>query len=625
VPRVSSRENRIHHAGKIRNKHLWLWFPLAIVVLSIALYINTLENSYVLDDKGIITENEFTSRGFSGIPDLLTTSYWEGVGINVRSYRPLAPVTFAIEVGTWGKNPMISHFFNLVIYLLTGVILLFFLKRFFEKIDPAITPAIPFITTILFLAHPIHTEVVANIKSRDAMFELLFLLLSVHFLFRHIETHKIRDLAVSVAFFFPAMLSKESAVSYIVMVPVILILFDDRSFRTKMQITLVYLIPVIFFLILYLVFSDFSGFVPLNILNNSLVSLAPATEIWATKFLIPGKYLVLLAFPHPLVYDYSYNQIPLTGFSNPAVWFSMVIYFSASIFLVSVLFKRLLGKIVPPWNLVVSFSVAWFIMGFFASSNLLILIGSTMGERFMYSSSLGFILVMVYGFYRLVFLLKQKKKFSGVVVVMIIYLLGLILFSGYFLKTIDRNKAWKNDLTLCLTDIKYLGENAKANEFLSNFYEKQGDEAIDREVKKSNYKKAIELKEKAVFIYPESVETQQQLGYLYGKTGQFEKAIEKYKFAIRLNPREISNYVQIGKAYGMVHRVRDGLVYLEKGEKINPGNAELLVNMGIAYAQTGEMEKAVIYFEKAHARDTSNKKIADYLTFAKNRVDIHKK
>jgi hypothetical protein len=37
------------------------------------------------------------------------------------------------------------------------------------------------------------------------------------------------------------------------------------------------------------------------------------------------------------------------------------------------------------------------------------------------------------------------------------------------------------------------------------------------------------------------------------------------------------------------------------------------------------MEKAVIYFEKAHAGDTANKKIADYLTFAKNRVDIHKK
>jgi protein O-mannosyl-transferase len=624
LTRVPKTKKIIYETGKIPDKRIWLWFSLIIAVLSIILYINTLGNSYALDDKGIITENKFTSRGFSGIPDLLTTSYWEGVGINVRSYRPLAPVTFAIEVGIWGKNPMISHFFNLVIYFLTGVILLFFLKRFFEKIDPASTPVIPFITTILFLAHPIHTEVVANIKSRDAMFELLFLLISVENLFRYMETHKIRDLTVSVASFFPAMLSKESAISYIVLVPVILILFDDCSIRTKMQTSLVYVIPVVFFLILYLVFSDFSGFIPLNILNNSLVSPAPAAEILATKFLITGKYLALLAYPHPLVYDYSYNQIPLTGFSNPAVWFSIVIYFSAVIFLISILWRRLSGKTVTPGNLVVSFSVAWFIMGFFASSNLLMLIGSTMGERFMYSPSLGFSLLLVYGFYRLALWLKQHTK-TGNALVAWMFLPGLILFTGYILKTIDRNKAWKNDFILCSTDIRYLGENAKANDFLANIYRKKGDEATDQAVKNHNFKKAIELKEKAVFIYPERTETQQQLGFLYGKTGQFEKAIETYKFAIRLNPREISNYVQIGKAYGMVHMVREGLVYLEKGEKIDPGNAELLVNLGIAYAQTGEMEKAVAYFEKALARDPSNKKIADYLTFAKNRSDIQKK
>ena len=602
---------------KTRNKFTLLWFSCVIAVLSVILYINTLQNSYTLDDKGIITENKFTSSGFSGIPRLLTTSYWEGVGINVRSYRPLAPVTFAAEVGIWGKNPMVSHFFNLLIYMMTGVLLLFFLKRLFGKIDPDIPLMIPFIIVILFLAHPIHTEVVANIKGRDSMFEFFFLVLSAYFLFKYLETYKKADLVMSVLSFFPALLSKESAITFFVMVPVVLILFDNRSIAQKVVITLLYIIPVGLFLLLYLNFSDFQGFKQLHILDNALIVNAPSGEIWATKFLILGKYLALLIFPHPLVFDYSYNQIPMTNLSSPLVWLSIFIYFSITVFLVYILQKRLAGKTVSAGALVFAFSIAWFFMGFFASSNLVMLIGSTMGERFMYSPSLGFVIILVYGLYKIV-LFAQKSKQAGKTTAIILYLFCAILLVPYLLKTIDRNKAWKNDFTLYSTDLRYLGENVKANDFLANLYRKDGDKATDPAVKNDCYKRAIELKEKAIKIYPKVPEIQQQLAFLYGNTGQFEKAIETYKVAIELNPGEILNYIQIGKAYGMINRIRDGLPYLQKAEKINPDNADLVSTLGITYANTGDADRAIVYFEKTLAKDPSNKQIADYLAFIKN-------
>ncbi len=44
--------------------------------------------------------------------------------------------------------------------------------------------AIPLIATLLFVVHPVHTEVVANIKSRDEILSLLFTLFSLSFLLK---------------------------------------------------------------------------------------------------------------------------------------------------------------------------------------------------------------------------------------------------------------------------------------------------------------------------------------------------------------------------------------------------------------------------------------------------------
>ncbi|MEI7663434.1 MAG: tetratricopeptide repeat protein [Bacteroidota bacterium] len=621
---AAKTEKKSPPAVNVAKRRIWIWFSLAIALLSAVLYLNTLRNSYALDDKGIITENKITSRGFAGIPALLTTSYWEGIGLNVRSYRPLSPVTFAVEIGLWGKNPMVSHFFNMVIYLVTGLILLFFLKRLYGKIDPAIPPVISFITAALFLAHPVHTEVVANIKGRDSMLELTFLLLSALFLFRYLATKKSGDLVLSVVSFFPALLSKESAITYLVMVPVMLVLFDNRSTGKKAETTLFYLVPVVMFLILYFCYSNVQGFKQLHMMDNALIVAAPAGQVWATKFLILGKYLALLVYPHPLVYDYSYNQIPLTGFSDPAVWLSVLIYLFATLFLVYLLVKKLSGGKITQAGQVVAFSVSWFFMGFVASSNIFILIGSTMGERFMYSPSLGFVLMLVYFSYRAVKSVNSKKQF-GPPAAYLFYFCSALLLTGYLVKTVDRNRDWKDDHTLFKNDLEYLGQNAKANDYLANLYRNDGDKATDQAMKNDFYKKAIELKEKAVSINPRVPEIQQQLAFLYGNTGQFEKAINTYKTAIELNPGEQQNYIQIGKAYGMLQRFQDGLAYLQQAEKINPDDANLLSALGVTYAQTGDPARAIGYFEKALAKDPSNKQISMYLATARLQVKQQKR
>jgi len=63
--------------------------------------------------------------------------------------------------------------------------------------------SIPFIATMLFAGHPIHTEVVANIKGRDEIMSLLFSLLALFAAVKYVKTQKITDLIWGAVVFFP--------------------------------------------------------------------------------------------------------------------------------------------------------------------------------------------------------------------------------------------------------------------------------------------------------------------------------------------------------------------------------------------------------------------------------------
>ena len=593
-------------------KHHWGWFSAALAALCIIIYGNTLRNDYALDDKFIITENKFTQKGFAGIPDLLTSSYWKGTEANVRSYRPLAPMTFALEVGLWGNKPAICHLINLIIYIITGLVLLYFVRQVFSLADPKIPPVISLIATALFLAHPVHTEAVANIKSRDTLFELLFVLISAMLLLKYLKNNHIWPLAGSIFSFFLALFSKESAITFVLLVPVIIVLFFRKSPGKTVLISMLYLIPVIVFLICYANFSGYREFGQMHFLNNVLATSAPWGTIWATKFYILGKYLFLLIMPYPLVYDYSYNQVPLTGFSNPVVWVSLMIYLSALFFLIMVLYRKIKRIPVNPGSLLVAYAISWFFMGLFVSSNLVILIGSTMGERFLYIPSLGFIMIFVYGLYTL-FNLKVMKKLPGGVNRIGFFLLVSGLLVCYSIQTMERNTAWRDDFTLCSHDIRYLGNNVKANIFLAYLYRQKGDQATDSASRTAYYQNAIGFNEKALSIYGRLTDVEQSLAFLYGSTGNYGKAVEKYQAVIQANPGVAGNYIQIGKALGFMGQYRKGIEFLLQGEKISPGHPELMSLLGIFYAKSGEPSNAVSWFEKLLDKDPSNRQAKEYV------------
>ena len=180
-------------------------YSLFLGFIAFCIYANTLQNGYALDDLTAIQDNSLVRKGITAIPEILSTPYHYG-SFRAREngpaiddlYRPLSLVIFSIEYQIVGDNPVLGHLANLLLY--AGCVILFFL--FLYNLFKRQRPALAFIGALLFALHPIHTEVVANIKSADELLCFFFGLLSLNTFMKYLDDNDSRFLISGLIFYF---------------------------------------------------------------------------------------------------------------------------------------------------------------------------------------------------------------------------------------------------------------------------------------------------------------------------------------------------------------------------------------------------------------------------------------
>src|ERR1035437_2365749 len=196
-----------------KNKNLIYW---VIIAFTFIVYGNSILNDYALDDIVVVSQNDFVHKGFGGIKDIMTTDMFVGFDKKENGlvaggrYRPLSLITLAIEYQFLGLSPHFSHFMNVLLFAFCGIGVFIFIRKLLNRFSPLKyleNSAIPLIAAILYIAHPIHTEAVANIKSRDEILSLLFCLFStISFLNFIDDGRKIKHLIMGFVLFFLALL-----------------------------------------------------------------------------------------------------------------------------------------------------------------------------------------------------------------------------------------------------------------------------------------------------------------------------------------------------------------------------------------------------------------------------------
>lgn len=604
---------------KLSNK----WAALIFLIISFILYGNTIGNKYCLDDAIVITQNKFTQQGLKGIDDIFTTESFTGFFGEAKAlvsgarYRPLSIATFAVERHFFEESPATSHFINIVLYFISGLLLFLVLKMIISA-DDVQKHWIAFISTLLFLFHPVHTEVVANIKGRDEIMALLLSLASIYYVLRYYRESKISKLLIAAICFFLALLSKENAFFVIVLLPLLLYAAGYSTFK-KISKPFPYLIAaaVLYFIIRQNVTGDLVTVKSDELMNNSFLH-ASISEKYATIMFTLGIYLKLLLFPHPLTYDYYPYHIPLMDWSSGMVWISFFLYV-AMVFAGIYCFRK---------KTIISIAIAFYLIPLAPVSNILFPIGVFMNERFLYVSSIGFSIIA--GFYAYKAYERSKIKVFVLTVLPLLFIL-----MGF--KTIDRNKAWYNDYTLFTTDVKTSVNSAKSNCSVGGILMESTDTITDNARKQQILRQSVVYLQKSVLVHPEYIDAWLLLGNAYFKMGNhFDSTIVCYTTILKINPQhqltiknllavnehiaeidkkmqilnlvlanDPSNYLanyRMGQLYGKEKGDLDKAIhYLTRASEIAPSNQEAFIDLGVAYGLKKDFAKSASMLEKAAA------------------------
>ncbi len=217
--------------SKVRKKWWWqnAWLAATtLFILSWAFYGATIGNDYNLDDELVTNGHVLTSQGVSAIPTIFQSYYYEDGAGNAFDYRPITLSSFALEHELFGASPAIGHAINVVIYAFSVVLIFWLVYRYLLPRRFWLVVGI----SILFLVHPIHSEVVNSIKCRDELLAMFFGLGALGcFLHGTDKRHYLWWYLGGASLFSLGLLSKLSALPLAVLIPTGILLFRSATIK----------------------------------------------------------------------------------------------------------------------------------------------------------------------------------------------------------------------------------------------------------------------------------------------------------------------------------------------------------------------------------------------------------
>jgi cytochrome c-type biogenesis protein CcmH/NrfG len=554
-------------------------FPLLVFLLATLQYLNTISHEYAWDDKLVITANEYTKMGVRGLPEIFT----KRVSVPFKSeYRPIPQALHAIEYQAFGGTPRAGHVFNILWYGVTCVMVYALVRFVFVGIDALFA----LLVAVLFVVHPLHVEVVANIKGRDEILALFFGVCSIILLVGALERSSWKLLAAGSACFAAACLSKTNAVTLLAIVPVVAwyrsesVAISRKLLRATALIALCGGLLVAGIRMLQsTVSSDLALHLNSTVLNNIFLWTARPDTIVPTALVIVARYLGLFLFPHPLIHLYGYDQIPLNTWLDPAPW--LVLGGLAGTFILLLKTWRL--------KLPLAFGIVWAVVTYSPYSNLWFYAPDTMADRYLFIPSLGLAIVAVYGIFWVGALDLRSPVLAGgrAKAALAVF---TVLLAGYFARTTIANQDWRNDATLIHNRIRYMENNAAAQVIYAYQLNKESAELSSAAARQQKKAAAMRALTHAIRIYPDFQGAWIAIGKLFAEQGIYHKAELSFLKAQRLEPLNPDAYFCLGAVYLTQRNHELAIPYLEKAVLLDSRMQDAYVLLGRAYLQANNVE-----------------------------------
>jgi len=564
--------------------------------LAFLVYANTLQHGYAWDDSIVITENARVQKGITNVADLFV-KYNSEYKSDKYGYRPITLTSFALDISIFGLKPWGGHLMQLLYYSLLCMVLYRMLRKIFHRYSN-LAPAL---ITLVFIVHPVHTEVVANIKSRDEILALLFGLLSLDQFIRYMQQNQWKHLLYGSVLFLIAFLSKESAIAFLGIIPLTLYYMDENLHYRKLLIPLAaaVVLGMVSILIVNLYtgsnlgksFSEGAGiYHESGILGNSFLYSGNWGEKLANAFCVLALYAKNFFIPLRQLYYYGYNQIPVAHWSDALVLLSAVCHIAALLFAI-LKFKRYRE---------ISYGILFYFISIFIYTHVLRALADTMADRFLFTPSLGLAIVSVF-LLQLLFrvdfktlalpewLSLKNRQANGLKygAFLVLVLLGI--------KTISRNGDWKNNETLMTHDLPYLENCSRAHQYYADILRDKLNGSYNASMEASmiaHYSRSFEISGEAYYA-------RLGLGRYYSSVKNYAAGIAVLQKLVSLFPEQADPNFYLGEALFHTGRYQEAIMYLYKSRELAPAVLSTYYFLALAYSKDGATVKALSTVEQA--------------------------
>jgi len=598
---------------KTTNRISWRYVYVGILLLAVFIqYGQTLDYGFVWDDKIVIQENPRVKNGIEAIPELFA-KFKSPYRHDQYGYRPITLLSFALEIEFWGVNPYYHHLMNLLYYALLCIMIYYFLLNLFKNYHSVFS----FLIALIFTVHPLHVEVVANIKSRDEILAMLFVILSLFSYLVFIRKNKIFYWGIAVLFYLLAFLSKENAITSLLLYPLVYIFEYKETLPIKIKSFILSNLHIVILLIVSVLIFQIAESSELgknemlernivkedDILGNSLFHTDGLFNKLPTVLVILLLYLKQFIIPYPLVFYYGYNHVPVRGWID--IWVVLSIIILAVLAYVIYRYRKTNPEL---W-----FGSLFFIFTISIYLHIIRKLSDTMADRFMFMPSLG-LCILFLGLIAVILkfswinqpALKHSKIKLDISLRMVVGG-SMVIILIYTVLSYNRGGVWKSDRTLVFTDIKHLENCSRVHYYYANI--------LWTDIKNKPYlknkleKDMIAHYERSIEIAPEYVYySRMELAQYYYSQQRYHDALALLYELDKYFPEKGPVLYNIAQNLFYLGRYEEAKGLLEKVTILAPHYSATPYYLALSESKIGNHEKALQIIKKAQI-DFPNEKV----------------
>jgi tetratricopeptide (TPR) repeat protein len=564
---------------------LWPLLPAAVALLAFA---NTIPGDFVFDDVILIERGE--SLHDLDLRRIFLSNYW-GPDRADRNYRPLTLLSYALNWKAGGESAWSFHAVNVLLNAAVAFLAFLVLRELGIRTPLAVLAA------SLYTVLPIHVEAVANIVGRAEILAGLAILGVWLIALRNPGDDRPGKIAAAAGVTFLGLCAKESVITAIpLIVAAAWVLRRKIPWRTAGACCAAAgLYAAIYFQVLQgkennTTFVDnplaFTDPTPEATLEGEITRAVNALRIL-------GIYIAKTVAPVRLSADYSFDQVPVLPLPSPWLWLQAgaVAGGLAACFFLSRR-RAPLGAV----------AVVFFLVTFAITSNVLIPIGTILGERLAYTPSFAYPL----GLCALAAAWTGGSAARGRTVIVLL----AILTAAYGARTWARNGDWAD---AALMDIRMAADSpasTRAQLKAAEGYVKLWNESGSAREKVELLGKALEHIDESLRIFPDHGRAIAKRGEVFLHQGRYEEAAVELARAVTVmaagRPPELEPVVLLLRAEALtrLERYVEALEESERYVKVlerrrAPPSAPGHLSRGLALAGLGRLREALADFERA--------------------------